>query len=268
MTQVQIVSLGAWCRPAFQVRRYAEAHPATAVAITGPFDWTVTPFAALRACLAPGFVPQGVLASGQCRVSVLASAACNTSGVIFHHALPPDRLREMGLSGRDRPIPVQADFDAAAADARGRFAHTFRNLTGLRDAQGHVLFVRWQRKGHPDHQLPDAFDGETDAAMLALLAGFLGHDRFHLLTVVSRTTAERRAEFRKPLIDVVQAGRALTCHLDERAGWNGDQTANFRGDDHSWTAALDAAMAGIPGRRAGLRETLARLGPRRYRFRT
>ncbi len=264
--KLQLMSLGGWCRPAHQIHHFAARHPNTITPLRGPFDWTITPFTALQACLAPGFTPQAkVLQPGRCHVSVLASGACRTTGVIFHHRLEPVTMRALGYDKLDTPIPVSEAFDAIAADARGRFAHTYRHLSLLKDHPGDILFVRWRRQGHPDEHLPTAFAGETEARLMRMLRRFLGHRRFHLLTIVSHITPHRTAPFDDPILLWRRRGRSLTCHLRERAGWNGDQTQNFKGDEHSWDVALQVAVDRVSASDAGLRQGLARFLAGRYR---
>ena len=178
-----------------------------------------------------------MLQSVLCHVSVIGS----TIGVIFHHRLEQERLKELGHVVPGATIPPSPAFDEMAQDARGRFAHTFRQMSALKDHDGGILFVRWRRGGDPDHHVPDAFAGETDAQLMTLIETFLWHARFHLLVVQSRVTRDRTEPFETPIISIAREGRAIICLLRERAGWNGDQTPNFKGDDYSWQAALQAA---------------------------
>jgi hypothetical protein len=264
--KLQVMSLGGWCRPAHQIHHFAAQHPHTITPLRGPFDWTITPFTALQACLVPGFVPQTtVLQPGRCHVSTLASGACSTTGVIFHHRLEPKVMRALGHDQLDMPIPSAPQFDAVAADARGRFAHTYRHLSQLKDHPGESLFVRWRRQGHPDEHLPSAFAGETEARVMRSLRRFLGHKRFHLLTIVTHVTPQHTDPFDDPVQSWRRRGRSLTCHLRERAGWNGDQTSNFKGDEASWDAALQQAVAHITGPSTGVQQGLARFFTGRYR---
>lgn len=216
---VRLVSLGAWCRPAHQLRVHAGAQPHCA-APSGPFDWTITPFAALRACLDPGFDPGTVLAPGAVAVSHVGSGLCRNSGLIFHHAIAPRVVVAAGPLHPGDPLPDDGPVRAAVAEARDRFRHVFARLSVLRRTTDRIVFLRWQRQGHPDARLPAAFAGESPAVLRQALEGFLGHGGFHLLTMRSEILTDRR----------------------KRRGWNGDQTDSFKGDEHSWGAALERAL--------------------------
>ncbi len=237
-----MISLGAWCRPAHQIGCFAGKRP-DVVGLKGPFDWTITSFEALRNCLAPGFDPNAVLEQGQVIASFARSGMCSQSKVIFHHEFEPAALAKLGSFDPGDVIPKSRRLKAIVKQTRGRFAHTFRTLSALKSEPNPVLFVRWQRHGSPDPIYPEAFEGETPDALVTAIEAFLGHDRFHVLSIVSEIIEGQRDPITDPITGFEENGRVLSYSIRERMGWNGDQENNFRGDELSWHAAFDHALS-------------------------
>lgn len=104
-----------------------------------------------------------------------------------------------------------------------------------------LVFIRWQRGGHPDRQFPDAFEGESSEALAAIIERFLGHRRFGLLVVTTQTAPPEIREIADPIRKFETSGRIIESTILERKGWNGDLTDDFRGDEVSWTVLLDQA---------------------------
>ena len=244
MKLLRLVSLGAWCRPTHQIAVCARARP-DVQAVKGPFDWTVTSFRALQTCLDAGFDPGQVLGDDGIICSHSRSARCTCSGLVFQHAIPPDALAGVGQFAAGDRIPLAEGLRPVVEAARGRFRHTFGAFGALRSGGAPILFVRWQRQGHPDVAFPEAFAGETPDSMRTALTGFLGHDRFHVLSVSSRITPDRTAPFPDPIVAYSTRGRFTRCVIRERKGWNGDQSNSYRGDESSWRAALDRAISDL-----------------------
>lgn len=237
----RLVSLGAWCRPAYQLNSFAERHDFVEAGAY-PFDWTVTKYASLKQCLSSQFNTDLVLRDGHITASEYKSGVCDTTGLIFQHALSRAALTEVLNVKVGEKIDVTGEAKPLVEDARGRFSHTFQRLLRLKQHFDGIVFVRWRRMGHPDGQLPDAFDAESNESLAALVEDFLQHRNFFLLSVESQYTADRKHEFRRPVERFSVNGNIAECLIHERKGWNGDQSKNFRGDEHSWSAALTRAL--------------------------
>ena len=242
MKKIRMISLGAWCRPAYQIGIYA-AQTDAAEGLKGPFDWTVTSFRSLENCLHPDLEAHDVLNPDLIESSFAKSAMCQKSGVVFQHAIDPKTVRQFGDFAPGAKIPRFDAFDPVIENAKGRFIHTFQTLDSLKTGDNPILFVRWRRAGHPDAQYPFAFEGETEEATLDAISRFLGHDRFHLLAVQSRIVPGETMPFATPVTDFRTNSRCFSCFIDERKGWNGDQKPGFKGDEHSWAAAFDHTLA-------------------------
>ena len=238
----RLISLGAWCRPAYQLSAYADSRTGFE-ASAYPFDWTITSFRALSHCLDPGFSPESMLQPGNTRVSFAGSGMCDTSGLIFHHAISPEALSTLGAYAPGDRLPEIEGIRQVREASLSRFLHTFRRLQTLQQDSARLVFVRWQRAGHPDRRFATAFEGETEEALLSVIERFLGHDRFRLLIVRSQIKNGHVNEISEPVRDFRTNGAAISCNILERRGWNGDLTNSFKGDEHSWRTALDQALA-------------------------
>jgi hypothetical protein len=235
------VSLGAWCRPAHNLRLYARQSERFEF-ISGPFDWTITSFRALRICFSEGFEPGDVLPEENILVSFAHSGMCGRTGLVFHHALDPVSLGKTGSFSPGQKLPVGGAAHGLIDEARSRFIHTFGKLKSLRESGSRTVFVRWKRFGHPDESFAEVFEEETNEDLMACLRCFLGHDEFYLLTLTSEIIPDRREMISNPLLEMkVESDRSVSCKIRERKGWNGAQSNNFKGDEHSWRSALDAA---------------------------
>jgi hypothetical protein len=51
---VKLLPIGAWCRTAYQARRFAETDARFSCA-SAPFDWTITPYSSLQKVLSQEF---------------------------------------------------------------------------------------------------------------------------------------------------------------------------------------------------------------------
>ncbi len=244
MNTPHMISLGAWCRPAYQIGCFAEKR-SDVVGLKGPFDWTITSFRSLANCLEPGFDPTSVLDTGQVVASFAKSGMCTQSQMIFHHEMAPATMAELGSFDPGDVIPQSRALKRLVKHTRGRFAHTYRTLSALQGNAGPILFVRWNRHGHPDDQYPQAFEGESADGLLGALETFLGHDRFHLLTLESDIIEGQREPITDPITRFEGEGRILSCTIRERLGWNGNQERNFRGDELSWQAAFERALSAV-----------------------
>lgn len=232
-----LVAIGAWCRAAYQIKRYSEGN-IDFERSSYPFDWTITSFRSLRACLSLEFDPTDILGSEGIISSFAGSGQCASTGLIFHHSLQPSVIRELGFFPEGTVIPFKDDQDVVL-NARTRFAHTYAKLLALRDIRTPLVFVRWQRFGMPDVKAPEVFEGESADALVAVLSEFLGHENFRLLTVQSRVDTSATGPIADPIRSKSEYGCVTQYAITERFGWNGQANKGYRGDDHSWTALLD-----------------------------
>jgi hypothetical protein len=215
--------------------------------IKGPFDWTIASFRSLEICLDPNFDPDKVLDSNFIVSSFARSAKCQNSELIFHHAIDAASLAKFGNFARGEKIHQFDGLRPIVEDAKGRFLHTFKTFQSLRSYEGQILFVRWKKKGNLDPNYPEAFEGESEASMLGVLKKFLNHDRFHILTVRSNIVDGLSAPLDEPIALLRPNGKNIECSINERKGWNGDQTNAFKGDEHSWGAAFDQTFLYLKG---------------------
>lgn len=238
---IQLVSLGAWCRPAHQIRVYSEARE-DVQAGAFPFDWTITGFAALRRVLDPAFDPKDVLQPGHTRVSQFGSGVCTTSGILFHHAMGAKQMQALGTLGPGDPLPDTPEAEALMRKARERFQHTHKRLAALKTSPGPTVFVRWQRHGQAPEKFPDAFEGETPDRLWQAIADYLGHENFHLLIVRTEQSPNQTDALADPVAALGAQGRIATGCVRERPGWNGSGDGKFHGDEPSWSALFDQAL--------------------------
>lgn len=237
---IRLVPLGAWCRTAHQTRVYAETREDVSAA-TLPYDWMITSFAALRRTLDPDFDPYSVLQPEHAGVSQFQSGICNTTGIIFHHAISPNQLQRIGTLAPGDILPDTEAAQQLVQSSRERFQHTYQTLNGLKSETGPLVFVRWQRFGHPDVEFSEAFEGETPETLSAAIAAFLGHDDFHLL-VVQTERAPSGGVIANPVAAFETDARVITARIRERPGWNGRKSPNFRGDEPSWRTLFNRAL--------------------------
>lgn len=235
---ITMIPIGAWCRVAHQVKLYCKEKAGLSSASL-PFDWTITSFAALKTVLDPTFDPASILPIDRSVVSFAGSAQCDQTNIIFHHALPPNFIQQVGSFSVGDSIPSDVSSGPKFNDVRGRFVHTFNHLRTIAHQSVTPIFVRWIRKGHPDHQFPFAFEGETPETLYALLDNFIGHKPFFLVVVTSHELDPLDVKAVPQIESVTVNPAILTCRLDERRGWNGDGTNDFRGDEASWRALFD-----------------------------
>jgi len=192
LKNLKLISLGAWCRPAYQIGCYVQGNTKIE-GLKGPFDWTITSFQSLKICLQPEFDPKAVLDPNSLACSFARSGMCEKSGVIFHHAIDPKTLENLGVFDPGDKIPRIDALDPIIDSARGRFSHTFSALDSLRAHKGQILFVRWRRHGHPDPEYPSAFEGETGLVALT----------FRSLNSFKQPFVQKPTGFYRPRMNVV-----------------------------------------------------------------
>ena len=235
---IQLVSLGAWCRPAHQIRVYSETRE-NVQAGAFPFDWTITSFAALRRVLDPDFNPDDLLHPGHTRVSQFGSGVCTRSGVVFHHAMGKAQLQKLGALAPGDSLPDAPEALDLMRKSRERFLHTHKRLARLKTQPGPTVFVRWQRQGHPDAKFPEAFEEET---LWQAISGYLGHADFRLLIVGTEQHPNQPTPIAAPIAAFDRQDRIAIGRVRERPGWNGTGNDRFQGDEPSWAALFDKAL--------------------------
>jgi hypothetical protein len=232
-----LVPIGAWCRTAFQVREFLKSKGLPLQAY--PFDWTITPFAALNAILAPEYDPLSALRPDAIVTSQFGSAKDRATGLIYHHDL-------------EHWTPPIGDLGYRADDldkARSRYIHVFANLSALRRSPGRLGFVRWQRGGHPDARFPSAFEGESPGSLRSLIHSFLARDDFSVLIVRTQTLAPGIPAPADPIVKFETHDADCEVTVAERSGYDGEgDRADFRGDRPAWAAVLErfVVMQNIP----------------------
>lgn len=240
--KTRILSLGGWCRPAYQIARYTQKNGNTAF-LKGPFDWAITSFDALKFCMQPDLKREQILESGKIISSSAGSGMCGNSGLIFHHSINRGTLAKFGSFAKGDPIPETDDLRDIIEDAKGRFLYTYGLMRSLRSFDGPILFVRWNHSEEPDPLFPDMSKGETDTSLVAMLTSFLGHDKFHVLSLKSDIISGVATPFSEPITAFRASKNHIECLVNERKGWNGDQTNSFKGDENSWEVAFDHVLS-------------------------
>ena len=235
-----LVPIGSWCRTAYQVNEFLKTNGIQSV--TYPFDWTVTPFTALKLTLDKHFKPSDVLQNDNLRLSLFGSLLDVKTQLIHHHDLPPTIVKRFEyVDGKQsinkHRVPFELFKSTEIGKAKGRFEYGFSNFKLLKSHNKKIGFVRWIRSGHPDAGLPDAFEGESISSLATIINCFLGHDNFSILQVKSHLAQkENNCNNIISSYEIQKYGVAAT--ILERKGFNGDGTENFRGDTPSWHKLL------------------------------
>ena len=230
---IKLVPIGAWCRTAYQVNTFNMALGVDKVAY--PFDWTITPFSALVKSLSNNFNVHKALKSGSVALSQHGSIVDLYSDVIFHHSLDKKIVEKHDLKSCMENGAFETQ--AVVSDTLGRFQYAMQNLEKLQH-ESDILFVRWQRLGHPDAELDNVFEGESIDALNNTLFEFLGHDSFNVLVV---KTSKINSEYDGPLFSISRLKEGLSAVVYERRGFDGDGTNDFRGDTRAWQPMLNEA---------------------------
>lgn len=231
-----LVPIGSWCRTAYQVNEFLKKNGIKPVSY--PYDWTITPFISLKITLNNEFIPSCVLQFESIQRSKVNSIIDNSTQLIHHHDFSPPKIKELEqISELDiKGIPEALYTTNLIAKARERFIYTYRHLESLKSIRSKVLFVRWQRKGHPDHQFPYAFNGENIDSLANIIRKFLLHDNFSILIVKSKIIEGNLPE--ETIIEYEREKYGVSTTIIERKGFNGDGSGNFQGDTISWNKLL------------------------------
>ena len=118
--------------------------------------------------------------------------------------------------------------------AKERFIHTFKNLDKAILAPN-LIAVRWLHS-------PNALNSENEEMVFELISRKRGNNNFKLIYLHSEynNNLKEGSNFIRELS--VQNSKVLTCCLQERQGFNGDLSKNFRGDSRSWESLLAHAL--------------------------
>jgi len=236
-----ITSLGGDCQVGWQIRRHVEP-------IASPFDWIVTPLAALEAILADRGARFARSVSPLPAVPPFAaeSTVCGDYGCSYHHDFAHDA---------DGRIVVSPD---ALAEARAKMLHKWESFATAIGRADEVVFVRLGSFKTPPVAWP--YLPESDALAMSrvnrlqrTLAVTFPATRCRLLQVLYPETTPFHAD--EPAADLVSL-RELA--LTPGANWQGDDTAwagllgEFTAPDVSagLTACGEARAPGTNGFRA------------------
>lgn len=218
-----VISLGAWCRPAYHIRNYFGYDRAF------PHDWNITSYNALIHTLADGYDPGAEVMLPNSVMNQFESATDLASGVIYQHDLHRDQIEVEGVRLADT-----ASNRAILKQVRSKAQALHRRLKETATTNP-VIFVRWIRYGHPDGEWNEAFDGEIAEELYATLLHYCGHDRVKLLHVVSGQRGEET-----PLCVFTSTNFGATAVLYERpeTDWTGDPepwNAMFERVEQEWS---------------------------------
>jgi hypothetical protein len=217
---INVVSLGSWCRPAWQIRKYFKKEHADF------FDWNITSFKALQTVLSADYTAQDILVFENCVGNLFGSVTDLSSGLIFQHDLPLSRVGGLQLGNRAACIFLSDDENARREVGEARMkAQALFQRTRQTCRESPTLFVRWLRNGHPDGEWPSAFEGEAPHKLLSILQDFCGHSAAKLLYVVSETTETTSGCQLQP---TRYGGNAIIQEAEIKyvdGGWAGDADA-------------------------------------------
>lgn len=216
-----IVPLGRSCKTAYQVSTFLKTHGINGASF--PYDWTITPFAALEATLDQAFDPSTALQSLE--RSRFGSITDSDTRLIHHHDFDPPSMQALEVKTDAGGVPKALYTTDLITRAQGRFMHTFAHVASLKQHAGKILFVRW----HPD-------DGETIDDLGHVLHGFLSHDNFAILQI--RSTIIEKALPGTVITDYRRSRFGVEASIIERKGFDGDGTENFKGDTVVWRTLL------------------------------
>lgn len=234
-----LVPIGSWCRTAYQVREFL-LDKDTAIQ-SYPYDWTITPFAALKTSLSCDFDSSNALRLSELAAHYeLKTLVDEYTKIIHYHDFSPSCISslaaECGINEKGVPLKLSS---ALLDKVRGRFQYTFTHFLELKEVSKvrKIGFVRWNRLGHPDLEVPEAFQGEDLESLSNLLQEFLGNNNFSILQVTSDLSDHHfgEAEIVKDY-SICQVGAYSV--IRERKGFDGDGTDNFKGDTRSWNMIL------------------------------
>lgn len=232
-----LIPIGSWCRTAYQVKQFL--FDKNVKNYSYPYDWTITPFSALKRTLNIEFLPEHALMPNSLSISKFGSIIDEKTSIIHHHDLHPKMVLELSENGEvnAKGVPIQLFRTNLMSNVQGRFRHTYQNLLRLRNFEKKLGFIRWNRLGHPDSQLPEAFQEENLESLSEIICKFLGHENFSILQVVSDI---KDSDFKD--VDIIKEYSACEygayAVIRERKGFDGDGTNNFKGDTKSWNLVL------------------------------
>lgn len=238
---MKVIPIGSWCRTAFQVKDFLEYYSGEKN-LAYPFDWTITPHSALVKVFSSNFDVEKVLTNREVVVSKFGSIEDCYSNLIFHHDLEDKVVEKFDLLKA-----IEGDFFSSidvVKNTVGRFSYSFNNLLKLRNEED-ILFIRWQREGHPDLGLPSAFENESLKGLANVLESFLGHKSFKTLIVSTRYVS---SEYSGQLFSLNKYENGYEGIVYERRGYDGDGSQNFRGDTRAWRALIEATITEFLGK--------------------
>lgn len=237
------VSLGAACRPAYQLQRLFPSD-----FISGPFDWTVTPHQSLEVFFKPGFDPQQTLLPEHIIFANDGGVTCSYTKLLFHHGLGAHDISTLRTGiARYSPSPeLQLLESKNYHDTRGRFLHTASRLIDLCEGRNQITFLRWIGAGidTPSDQrlahcgLPDDWIRNDNIYKLqALISRRFPNLDFRLVLVQSRYCAEIAPDQERISMAKISP-RLLSISLLE------SYPKEYTGDDQAWDA-LGALLAPV-----------------------
>ncbi|CAN5376249.1 hypothetical protein BH10PSE1_BH10PSE1_11190 [soil metagenome] len=225
-----VVSLGGWCRPAWQARRVLGGEAAF------PFDWQITSFAALLHILSPDYRPENALVPENCGPNRFGSVTDAASGWIFQHDLEHSLLDltpdGQGIDWTERSLATLAQTREKFAFLDRRFRETCRDNP--------LTFIRWLRT-HPDREWPGAFEGEDPEKLLSSLRSLAGHDDVRIVYV---TTVEVEGPNAESGFEVEPASYGFSVVLHE-ALKNFFAPNHWTGDSEAWDLLIPAIRDGF-----------------------
>ena len=231
-----LIPIGSWCRTAYQVNEFKKNNGIKPISF--PFDWTITPFSSLEIIFNKQFSPNQALDKNHIRRSKFGSLVDDYTTLIHHHDFLAPKLKELeDISGVDaKGLPFELYNTDLLAKASGRLTHTYHQFELLKDKNEKLFFVRWQKQGHPDNQLPEAFENESISTLSSILRSYLGHDNFSVLIIKSQIID---GELPVDVIpEYIREKSGVSSTIIERRGFNGDGTNNFKGDTKVWNTIL------------------------------
>lgn len=225
-----IISLGSWCRCAYQVRHFFANSGAY------PFDWTITPFDSLKLFLELKD-EDAINTFSEFRfenlfLNSVGSVTDKSTGILHHHFLGPAFIRKHLCVSSKTGLAESLLSSDEFSDVKTKYRYLCEKL--VKDMHyDNNLYFRWMRCGHPDREFPHVFAGEETDYLYELIYKFSGTHNFRLVHVVSKLCKKREdwnPEESLVKVKLVGAGKFVFFELVERT-WTFD---TFRGDVEAW----------------------------------
>ena len=217
-----IISLGSWCRPAWQIRRVTGDEAAM------PYDWQITSFKALLSTLDPQHDATTALAPKDIVLNGFSSLTDVSSGWVYQHDLQLSRFcpENGGMVNHDQVHEI-------IETTKRKYSFLFDRFRDV-CSRGDVTFLRWTRYGHPDPEWPEVFDGEDPKALYEALSRLSKNFRLVYVQSVDNHNGSFETNF---VATPTEWGSSVVLAEDPRKF---HPTEAWTGDNGAWSALVQS----------------------------